>query len=56
MRNICTVTGSVNAEKMGITLMHEHVFNLYPYYKEKENTEYVKKQVEKYMNEHSSSQ
>ncbi len=47
MRNICTVTGSVNAEKMGITLMHEHVFNLYPYYKEKENTEYVKKQVER---------
>ena len=32
---------------MGITLMHEHVFNLFPCYKEKENTEYVKKQIEK---------
>lgn len=47
MRNICTATGNVNTEKMGITLMHEHVFNLYPYYKEKENTEYVKKQIER---------
>lgn len=47
MKNICTVTGNVNTEKMGITLMHEHIFNLYPYYKEKENTEYVKKQIER---------
>lgn len=47
MRNINTVNGCVNTEKMGITLMHEHVFNLYPYYKEKENTEYVRKQIEK---------
>ncbi len=47
MRNINTVNGDVNTENMGITLMHEHVFNLYPYYKEKENTEYVKKQIEK---------
>ncbi|MDD2413264.1 MAG: hypothetical protein PHR79_10180 [Bacteroidales bacterium] len=49
MRNINTASGSVNTENMGITLMHEHVFNLYPYYKEKENTEYVKKQIEKLM-------
>jgi phosphotriesterase-related protein len=47
MRNINTINGSVNTDSMGITLMHEHVFNLYPYYKEKENTEYVKKQIEK---------
>ena len=47
MRNINTVNGNINTEKMGITLMHEHVFNLYPYYKEKENTEFVKKQIEK---------
>lgn len=47
MRNINMVKGTVNTENMGITLMHEHVFNLFPYYKEKENTEYVKKQIEK---------
>lgn len=47
MRNINTVTGSISTEKMGITLMHEHVFNLYPHYKEKENTEYIQKQIEK---------
>lgn len=47
MKNLNTVNGSVNTENMGITLMHEHIFNLYPYYKEKENTEFVKKQIEK---------
>lgn len=39
--------GNITTENMGITLMHEHVFNLYPYYKEKENTEFVKKQIER---------
>lgn len=47
MRNINTVKGNITTENMGITLMHEHVFNLYPYYKEKENTEFVKKQIER---------
>lgn len=47
MGTVSTVNGTVNTENMGITLMHEHVFNLYPYYKEKENTEYVKEQIEK---------
>jgi phosphotriesterase-related protein len=45
MKNIDTVQGTVSTENMGITLMHEHVFNNYPYYKEKENTDFALKQL-----------
>lgn len=47
MRYINTVNGKISTENMGVTLMHEHVFNLYPFYKEKENMEFVNKQIEK---------
>lgn len=47
MREINTVKETVNTEDMGITLMHEHVFNNFPYYKESENMEFVKMQLKK---------
>ena len=47
MKYINTVKKPIELDKLGITLMHEHVFNLYPYYKEKENTQFVMKQIEK---------
>ena len=46
MKYINTTKGIIESDKLGITLIHEHVFNLYPYYKEKENTEFAKKQIE----------
>ena len=47
MKYINTTKVPIKPDNMGITLMHEHVFNLYPYYMEKENTEFVIQQIER---------
>lgn len=45
MKTINTVKGIIESDNLGITLVHEHVFNNYPFYKEHENTEFALQQI-----------
>ena len=45
VKKVNTVKGSIDVEELGLTLIHEHIFNNYPYYKEQENTDFALKQL-----------
>lgn len=47
MKKINSVSGEIYADKLGVTLMHEHLFNNYPYYLEKQNSEFALNQLKK---------